>query len=155
MKMSEKYELPLPIQSVWQSLNDVEVLKKSIPGCEELVKKNDQKLNAKVKLKIGPVSATFSGIVELTDLNPPFSYTISGSGHGGLAGSAQGIAYVELIQLNNDDITILSYSVDASVNGKLAQLGSRLIESTAKKLAKKFFEEFVKIIQMNAKNIIQ
>ena len=75
--------------------------------------------------------------------------------NGGLAGSAQGIAYVELIQLNNDDITILSYSVDASVNGKLAQLGSRLIESTAKKLAKKFFEEFVKIIQMNAKNIIQ
>ncbi len=146
MKLIESVELPIPINSVWEYLNDVNTLKNSIPGCEDLIKENDTKLNAKVKLKIGPVSTNFSGVVELSDLNPPFSYKISGTGNAGVAGSATGEAFVELSEKDNNKSTIMKYSVNASVNGKLAQLGSRLIESTAKKLAKKFFDEFVKLV---------
>ncbi|MEK1854334.1 MAG: carbon monoxide dehydrogenase subunit G [Phyllobacterium sp.] len=124
--------------AVWKALNDPEILKACIPGCESLEKISDTELEATVGVKIGPVKARFNGKVELTNLNPPSSYTISGEGKGGIAGFAKGGADVTLTQEGAE--TVLAYVVNADVGGKIAQLGSRLILSTSKKLATQFFE---------------
>lgn len=124
--------------AVWKALNDPEILKACIPGCESLEKISDTELEAAVRVKIGPVKARFNGKVELTNLNPPSSYTISGEGKGGIAGFAKGGADVTLTQEGAE--TVLAYVVNADVGGKIAQLGSRLILSTSKKLATQFFE---------------
>ena len=126
--------------TVWKALNDPEILKACIPGCESLEKISDTELEATVGVKMGPVKARFSGKVELTNLNPPSSYTISGEGKGGVAGFARGGADVTLVEEGNE--TVLAYKVNADVGGKIAQLGSRLIASTSKKLATQFFENF-------------
>ena len=138
MKMSGTRQLPAPQADVWAALNDVEVLKRCIPGCQSLEKVADDQLKATVGLKIGPINAKFNGEVTLSDMNPPNSYRISGSGKGGAAGSASGGADVKLEA--KDGGTELSYDVDAKVAGKIAQLGARLIDATAASLANKFFD---------------
>jgi len=140
MKMTGEYRIAAPRQEVWRALNDPEVLKVSIPGCETLEKTSDSGFAAKVKAKVGPVSASFTGEVTLSDLNPPESYTISGEGKGGAAGFAKGGAKVHLTE--DGEATLLSYEVNAQVGGKLAQIGSRLIDGTAKKMADQFFTRF-------------
>jgi len=130
-----------PIDKVWAALNDPEVLKESIPGCESLEKKSDTELAATVVLKIGPIKATFQGEVTLLNLNPPHSYTIQGEGKGGIAGFAKGGADVTL-SADGADTTVLKYAAKADVGGKIAQLGSRLIDSTSRKLAGQFFSTF-------------
>src|SRR5262249_54381208 len=129
-----------PRDVVWVALNDVEVLKQSIPGCESIEKVSDTEMKAKVTLKVGPVKASFTGKVTLSDLDPPNGYTISGEGSGGAAGFAKGSAKVTLAETSG--ATDLTYEVKAQIGGKLAQLGSRLIDATAKKLAGEFFEKF-------------
>src|SRR3954451_19959245 len=123
MDMTGEYRIPAPRQRVWEALNDPEVLRQAIPGCEQLDKVSDTELTARVKAKVGPVSATFNGKVTLGDLNPPESYTISGEGSGGMAGFAKGGANVHLTDEGAD--TLLRYDAKADVGGKLAQIGSR------------------------------
>ncbi len=130
-----------PVEKVWAALNDPAVLKDSIPGCQSLEKKSDTDLAATVVLKIGPIKATFNGEVTLKNLNPPHSYTIQGEGKGGIAGFAKGGADVTLAA-DGPDATVLTYAAKADVGGKIAQLGSRLITSTSKKLAGQFFSTF-------------
>ena len=129
------------VQKVWEALNDPDMLKACIPGCETLEKKSDTELAAIVVLKIGPIKARFAGEVTLKNLNPPHSYTIEGEGKGGIAGFAKGGADVSLTE-DGPDATILKYTTKADVGGKIAQLGSRLISSTSKKLAGEFFSTF-------------
>lgn len=128
-------------EKVWAALNDPEILKDCIPGCQSLEKKSDTELAATVVLKIGPIKATFAGDVLLMNLNPPHSYTIAGEGRGGIAGFAKGGADVTL-QPDGVDGTVLKYAARAEVGGKIAQLGNRLINSTSKKLAGQFFSSF-------------
>lgn len=149
MQMNDSQRIEAPIETVWAALNDPDVLKACIPGCEELIKHSDTELEAKVKLKVGPVKATFGGKVELKDLNPPNGYTIEGEGSGGVAGFARGGAKVQL-EADGADATILTYDVDAKVGGKLAQLGARLIDSTAKRLAGEFFASFAEQVAPSA-----
>ena len=144
MQMSGKYRIEAPREAVWAALNDPEVLKQAIPGCEEIEKVSDTELAAKVKIKVGPVSAKFSGKVTLSDLDPPKGYTISGEGKGGPAGFAKGGAKVRLEE--DGAATILHYDVEARVGGKLAQIGSRLIDATAKKMANDFFARFAEVV---------
>jgi carbon monoxide dehydrogenase subunit G len=132
-------------ETVWQNLNDPEVLKACIPGCQELEQKEDGGFAAVVKVKIGPVSATFKGAVDLTDLDPPNGYRIVGQGEGGAAGFARGGATVGLSE--QDGGTLLRYDVDAVIGGRLAQLGGRLVNGVAKKLADEFFANFSKIVE--------
>jgi carbon monoxide dehydrogenase subunit G len=143
MDMQGEERIEAPIQKVWEALNDPEVLKECIPGCQSLEKKSDTDLEAVVTLKIGPIKAKFQGAVELKNLNPPHSYTIQGEGKGGIAGFAKGGADVTLKE-DGADTTILTYTAKADVGGKMAQLGSRLINSTSKKLAGQFFDTFNK-----------
>ena len=130
-----------PVDRVWQAMNDPEVLKACIPGCQSLEKTSDTDMTATVVLKIGPIKATFNGAVTLENLNPPHSYTITGEGKGGIAGFAKGGADVTLTEVGPDQ-TLLKYAAKADVGGKIAQLGSRLITSTSKKLAGEFFATF-------------
>ncbi|MBC8790316.1 MAG: carbon monoxide dehydrogenase [Tagaea sp. CACIAM 22H2] len=141
MNLSGEYKLPLPRQAVWEGLNDPEVLKRCIPGCDELIKSSDTEMSAKVALKIGPMSAKFSGKVTLSDIDPPKGYKIAGEGQGGVAGFGKGSAVVSLEE-DGPGGTILRYTADSQVGGKIAQLGSRLIDATAKKLADEFFGKF-------------
>ncbi|MCZ8376031.1 MAG: carbon monoxide dehydrogenase subunit G [Beijerinckiaceae bacterium] len=140
MDMNDNRRIEAPREVVWAALNDPEVLKACIPGCESVEKTGENELEAKVTLKIGPVKASFTGKVTLSNIDPPNGYTISGEGQGGVAGHARGGADVRLEA--DGDATILHYTVRAEVGGKIAQLGSRLIDSTAKKLAGEFFENF-------------
>jgi hypothetical protein len=140
MKMSGTREIEAPQAEVWAKLNDIDVLKRCIPGCESLERKGENELKATVAVKIGPMSARFNGDVTLSELNPPHSYRISGKGQGGAAGFASGGANVKLAP--NGAGTTLSYDVDATVGGKLAQLGARLIDATAAQLSKQFFDRF-------------
>jgi carbon monoxide dehydrogenase subunit G len=130
-----------PLQKVWEALNDPEVLKATIPGCQSLEMTSPTEMTATVVVKIGPIKATFNGEVTLKNLNPPHSYTIQGEGKGGIAGFAKGGADVTLTE-DGPDATVLKYAAKADVGGKIAQLGSRLIESTSKKLAGQFFSNF-------------
>ena len=145
MDMNGSERIEAPVETVWQALNDPEILRQAIPGCESLEKTSDTTMTAKVVLKIGPIKAKFEGAVELQNLNPPHSYTIAGEGKGGLAGFAKGGADVSL-EADGPDATILTYTVKAEVGGKIAQLGSRLIDSTSKKLAGEFFSKFGAIV---------
>ena len=144
MEMTGEYTIPAKRSEVWKALNNPDILKECIPGCTELEAIDAQHLKATVALKIGPVSAKFRGEVELSDIIEPKSYRIYGEGKGGAAGFAKGGANVDLEELDENN-TVLRYKVDAKIGRKLAQLGSRLIDSTSKKLAGKFFDSFVKI----------
>ncbi|KZL22038.1 Carbon monoxide dehydrogenase subunit G (CoxG) [Pseudovibrio axinellae] len=137
MEMSGEQLIGASKEKVWEALNDPELLKKCIPGCDSLEKTSDTEMSATVTAKVGPVKAKFKGDVTLSELNPPNSYKISGEGKGGVAGFAKGSADVTLSE--SGDGTLLNYEVKAKVGGKLAQLGNRLIDSTAKKLAEEFF----------------
>ncbi|MBT3767794.1 MAG: carbon monoxide dehydrogenase subunit G [Rhodospirillaceae bacterium] len=140
MDMNGEYRIAASQQVVWDALNDPEVLRACIPGCETVEKVSDTEFTAKVTFKVGPVKAKFTGDVTLSDINPPDSYTISGSGKGGAAGFGKGGAQVSL--KTDGDETVLTYTANASVGGKLAQVGQRLIDSTSKKLAAEFFSSF-------------
>lgn len=148
MQMTGEYRIAAPRQAVWDALNDPEILKQCIPGCEELNKTDDGGFEAKVTAKVGPVKAKFGGKVDLSDIDPPNGYTISGQGTGGAAGFAKGGAKVVLAEDGGE--TVLSYTVDASVGGKLAQIGSRLIDATAKKMAGDFFSTFAELVGAGA-----
>ncbi len=138
MKMNGEFRVPTDRETVWRALNDPEVLKECLPGCQEIEKTSDTEMSATLVIKVGPVKATFKGGVTLSDIDPPNGYTLSGQGQGGTAGFASGEAKVRLVE--EDGATLLQYECDAKVGGKLAQIGSRLIDSTAKKLAKQFFD---------------
>jgi carbon monoxide dehydrogenase subunit G len=141
MDMTGERRIPAPRQKVWAALNDPAVLKASIPGCESLEKTSDTDLKATASVKIGPIAARFTGKVQLLDLDPPNSYRIEGEGAGGVAGFAKGGAVVRLADDGAD--TLLTYDVKAQVGGKIAQLGARLIDATAKQMADLFFNNFV------------
>src|SRR3984893_4204101 len=140
MEMSGEYRIPAPRETVWRALNDPAILKDSIPGCQSLDKLSDTEITAKVQAKVGPVKATFTGNVTLSTIHPPKGYTISGEGKGGVAGFAKGGADVALEEAGDD--TFLRYTAKAQVGGKLAQIGARLIDATAKQLADEFFRNF-------------
>ena len=140
MTMQGEVQLNAPRETVWAKLNDPEVLKACIPGCEELTKTSDTEFQAVATAKVGPVKARFRGKVRLTDLDPPNGYKISGEGEGGVAGFAKGGATVALSP--KDGGTLLTYNVEAQIGGKLAQLGQRLINGAAKKVADDFFKNF-------------
>jgi carbon monoxide dehydrogenase subunit G len=140
MTMTGEVQLAAPKQVVWEKLNDAEVLKATIPGCESLEKTSDTSFSAVAVTKIGPVKARWKGKVNLTDLDPPNGYKIVGEGEGGVAGFAKGAADVKLT--DKDGGTLLTYSVEAQIGGKLAQLGQRLINGAAKKMADEFFQKF-------------
>jgi uncharacterized protein len=144
MDMTGEFRIPAPRQKVWEALNDPQVLKQSIPGCEEVEKISPTELAAKVTAKVGPVKARFGGKVTLSDLDPPNGYKITGEGSGGAAGFAKGGATVRLA--DDGDGTRLTYVVEAHVGGKLAQIGSRLIDATARKMAEDFFTRFSGIV---------
>ena len=143
MKLSGSYQINLDKEKVWDALNDPDILKQSIPGCEEFIKNSDTNFTAIATNKIGPFNASFSGDIELQNLKPPHSYKITGSGNSPV-GFAQGEADVKLE--DSDGGTKLIYSVDAQVGGKIAQVGSRLIDMTAKKMADIFFGKFSELI---------
>ncbi len=140
MEMSGEYRIPADRETVWKALNDPEVLRACIPGCQELEQTSDTSFSATVKTKVGPVSATFKGEVQLEDITPPAGYRIQGEGKGGVAGFAKGGANVQLADQGGD--TVLTYDADARIGGKLAQIGSRLVAGTARKLADQFFSNF-------------
>jgi uncharacterized protein len=140
MDMTGERRIEAPRQTVWQALNDPAVLKASIPGCESLERLSDTEMKATAAVKIGPIAARFTGAVHLTDIDPPNGYAIGGEGQGGVAGFAKGGAKVRL----EDDGggTMLRYEVHAQVGGKIAQLGARLIDASAKQMADSFFQRF-------------
>ncbi|PVB62714.1 carbon monoxide dehydrogenase subunit G [Labrenzia sp. 011] len=140
MDMNGSHRIPAKRETVWEALNDPEILKACIPGCQSLEKTSDTEMTAEVTTKIGPVKAKFKGAVTFENINAPESYTIVGEGKGGVAGFAKGSADVKLTE--EGDETVLTYEAKAQVGGKLAQLGSRLIDSTAKKMAEEFFGKF-------------
>lgn len=140
MDLTGEQLIPVPREQVWQALNDIEVLKACIPGCETIEWSGENQLEAVVMAKVGPVKARFTGLVSLTNIDPPNSYTISGEGKGGAAGFAKGGADVRLSDA--EDGTLLQYEVKAQVGGKLAQVGARLIAAAAKKMAGDFFTAF-------------
>ncbi|MDR7143578.1 carbon monoxide dehydrogenase subunit G [Rhizobium sp. BE258] len=140
MDMTGEERINAPRDAVWAALNDPDILKRCIPGCQVLEMTSPTELAATVKIKIGPVSATFNGEVTLSNINAPESYTISGEGKGGIAGFAKGGADVVLKEDGSE--TILQYAAKAQVGGKLAQLGARLVDSTSQKLAQQFFADF-------------
>ncbi|MBM3538313.1 MAG: carbon monoxide dehydrogenase subunit G [Alphaproteobacteria bacterium] len=144
MDLTGEVRLAAPREAVWRALNDPEILKQAIPGCESVEKLSDTEFNAKVALKIGPMSARFAGKGTLSDLDPPNGYTITGEGQGGVAGFGKGSAKVELVDDNG--ATVLRYTAAAQVGGKIAQLGARLIDATAKKLANQFFTKFAEVV---------
>lgn len=144
MDMQGERRIPAPRQTVWERLNDPETLKRCIPGCESIEKISDTEFTAKVVAKVGPVRASFSGKVTLSDLDPPSGYTITGEGTGGVAGFAKGGATVSLEEDGGE--TVLRYGAQGQVGGKLAQIGSRLIDATARKMADEFFTRFAAVL---------
>lgn len=145
MELKDDITINAPKSVVYAALNDPEVLRQCIPGCEELIKHSDTDLEAKVVLKVGPVKAKFSGAVVLDTAGAPDAFSLTGQGNGGAAGHAKGGADVTLEEV--DGQTILRYDAKAEIGGKLAQLGSRLIQSTAKKLAANFFTKFADVVE--------
>ncbi|MBS0518661.1 MAG: carbon monoxide dehydrogenase subunit G [Proteobacteria bacterium] len=148
MEIKGEYKIAAPRDKVFAALNDQEILRACIPGCESLEKLSDTEMTAKVRLRIGPVSAGFAGKVTLSDIDPPNGYKITGEGQGGVAGFAKGGAVVKLTEDGGD--TVLTYEVDAQVGGKIAQVGARLIAGTAKKLADQFFGKFAESVGATA-----
>jgi uncharacterized protein len=146
MKMNGSQIIDAPRAMVWKGLNDPQILQQCIPGCEAIETISPTELKATVVVKVGPVKASFAGEVKLSDLKPPESYRISGKGAGGIAGHASGGATVHLAEISNAQ-TQMDYAVDAQIGGKLAMLGSRLIDSTAQSLAGQFFEKFASLMK--------
>lgn len=144
MQMTGDQRIAAPRARVWQALNDPDVLKRCIPGCQLLEKEADDRLKATVEVKIGPIGARFNGAVTLSDLDPPNGYTITGEGQGGTVGFAKGGAKVRLA--DDGAGTLLTYEVEAQVGGRLAQLGGPIIDATAKQLAGKFFQQFGEVV---------
>ena len=144
MELAEEITIAAPLDKVYEGLNDIAILKACIPGCEELNWTSENELEAKVTLKIGPVKAKFGGKVTLYTTHAPTGFSLAGEGDGGLAGFAKGGADVQLIA--DGDSTVLKYEAKAQTGGKIAQLGGRLITSTARKLSKMFFAKFEKIM---------
>jgi uncharacterized protein len=144
MQMAGERRIAASPQRVWEALNDAQVLSQCIPGCQSLVKEADDRFNAVAEVKIGPIGARFKGAVVLSDIDAPNGYTISGTGNGGVAGSAKGQAKVQL--RGEGGGTLLSYQVDAQVGGRMAQLGGPLIDATAKNMADKFFSKFGEVV---------
>jgi len=144
MDIKGEYRIAAPREKVFAALNDQEVLRACIPGCESLDKLSDTEMTAKVRLRIGPVSAAFTGKVTLSDIDAPNGYRISGEGQGGVAGFAKGGAVVKLA--DDGGVTVLTYDADAQVGGKIAQVGARLIQGTARKLADQFFGKFAESV---------
>jgi carbon monoxide dehydrogenase subunit G len=142
MEMKGEQLITLPQQETWLALNDPEILKACIPGCEAMDRESDTEYHIRMKLKIGPVNAKFNGKLLLSDLDPPHAYSLAFEGQGGVAGFGKGGARVQLEPADNG--TRLTYTVKATVGGKIAQVGSRLIDGVAKKLADKFFKDFNK-----------
>ena len=149
MEMSGEQKLPVSQETTWQALNDVDVLRACIPGCESIVPSGENQFDVALTAKVGPVSAKFKGKLTLANLDPPQSYDLAFEGQGGVAGFAKGGAHVTLT--SEDAGTRLAYAVKASVGGKLAQIGSRLIDGAAKKLAEQFFTAFTKRLSENDK----
>lgn len=146
MELNDEVTINAPKARVYEALNDPEILQQCIPGCEELIQHSDTELEAKVVLKVGPVKARFSGNVQLDKSGAPDAFSLSGQGNGGAAGHAKGGADVILEEA--DGVTTLKYTAKAEIGGKLAQLGGRLIQSTSKKLAAKFFKKFAEVVEM-------
>lgn len=144
MQMAGEQRIAASRQRVWEALNDPEILRTCIPGCQSLEKESDERLKATVEVRIGPIGARFNGAVTLSDLDPPNGYTISGEGQGGTVGFAKGGAKVSLAEDRGD--TMLTYRVDAEVGGRLAQLGGPIIDATARQLAGKFFKRFGEVV---------
>ncbi len=144
MDMTGEHRIAAPRETVWAALNDPEILRQCIAGCEDIEKTSDTEFAAKVTAKVGPVKARFGGKVTLSDIDPPNGYTITGEGNGGAAGFAKGGATVVLSTEGAE--TVLRYTVQANVGGKLAQLGSRLIDGTARKMAEDFFSKFSELV---------
>ncbi|MHA1569630.1 MAG: SRPBCC family protein, partial [Alphaproteobacteria bacterium] len=140
MEFTGEYRIPATREAVWAALNDAEVLRACIPGCQSLDKTSDTEYTAKVRTRIGPMTAVFTGRITLSDIDPPNGYRIDGEGQGGVAGFAKGGARVSLDSENGG--TRLAYTADAQIGGKMAQLGSRLIDATARKMADAFFAAF-------------
>lgn len=140
MQMTGEKLIPEPRSIVWKALNDPAILRECVPGCQSLEKISDTEMVASAAIRVGPVSAKFGGKISLSELNEPVSYRISGEGQGGVAGFAKGSALIHLDEVEGG--TLLRYDVDAQVGGKLAQLGGRLIDATARKMAEAFFEKF-------------
>jgi uncharacterized protein len=145
MQMKDSQTVPASRDKVWAALNDPAVLKQCIPGCQVLDMTSPTEMTATVVIKVGPVKATFGGKVTLSDLDPPNGYRITGEGSGGVAGFAKGGAAIRLDAVSDSE-TILHYEIDSQIGGKLAQLGGRLIDSTAKKLAGEFFTKFGAVV---------
>src|SRR5258707_3237779 len=144
MNMTGEERMAASRERVWEALNDPEILRGSIPGCQSLEKEADDRFSATVEVKVGPIGARFKGAVSLTDLTPPTGYTLILQGNGGVAGSVKGSANVRLSQ--DADVTIISYQVEAQVGGRMAQLGGPIIDATAKQIAGKFFARFGEIV---------
>ena len=144
MKMAGEFRVARAREAVWAALNDPAVLKRCLPGCQEIERISETEMTATLIVRVGPVKATFAGAVTLSDLDPPNGYTLSGQGQGGAAGFASGEARVALVEEGGE--TVVRYDVDAKVGGKLAQIGSRLIDSTAKKLAGQFFDSLAETL---------
>lgn len=153
MQMTGEELIVAPRDKVWNALNDPEILRECIPGCQSIEKLSDTEFTATVKVKVGPVSASFKGEVTLSNIDAPNSYTISGEGKGGAAGFGKGSADIRLSDA--PDGTLLNYDVNASVGGKMAQIGSRLIDGTAKKLAGEFFAKFNELVSEGAAGIAE
>lgn len=149
MEIKGQYRIALPREKVFAALNDQAVLRACIPGCETLDILSDTEMAAKVRLRIGPVGATFAGKITLSEIDPPNGYRISGEGQGGVAGFAKGGAVVTLLEDVGGD-TLLTYDVDAQIGGKIAQVGARLVAGTAKKLADQFFGKFAETLGATA-----
>jgi carbon monoxide dehydrogenase subunit G len=145
MQMNDSQRVPASREQVWAALNNPDVLRQCIPGCQSLEMSSPTDMTATVVIKVGPVKATFGGKVTLSDIDPPNGYQISGEGSGGVAGFAKGGAVVRLEQAGERE-TVLHYEVNSQIGGKLAQLGARLIDSTAKKLAGEFFTRFSAVV---------
>jgi uncharacterized protein len=153
MDMNGEYRISAPRSRVWEALNDPEILKQCIPGCEEIEKQSDTEMTAKVVAKVGPVKAKFAGKVTLSDIDAPNGYTITGEGSGGAAGFGKGGAKVNLVEDGPD--TVLSYTAHAQVGGKLAQIGSRLIDGAARKMADDFFAKFTQVVGQPAEPVAE
>lgn len=145
MELKREHHIAAGQSTVWDALNDLEVLKASIPGCQSLERLDENSLRATIKIKVGPVAATFSGLLRTSELDPPNGYRMEFEGQGGAAGFARGHARVDL-RAQGDEATLLTYEAQAQVGGRLAQIGSRLIDSVAVKTSSAFFDSFSKVV---------
>lgn len=152
MDFSGRYRISADRETVWKGLNDPEILKAAIPGCQSLEQTGEDGFSATVVAKLGPVKATFKGAVTLSDLNPPESYTLAGEGKGGMAGFGKGAAKVALSE-EAPGVTVLDYTAEAQIGGKLAQIGSRLIKGSVKKLTNDFFIGFAKALEAEVEEL--